>query len=54
MYTDHVRVYMAKLYWRIKKNGKWTWVAAIYDMIADRYEEIKGCEVILWWPEEEE
>ncbi len=22
MYT---RVYMAKLYWRIKKNGKWTW-----------------------------
>ena len=28
MYTDHVRVYMAKLYWRIKKNGKWTWVPA--------------------------
>ena len=24
MYTD---VYMAKLYWRVKKNGKWTWVA---------------------------
>jgi len=20
---------MAKLYWRIKKNGKWTWKAAI-------------------------
>jgi len=19
---------MAKLYWRIKKNGRWTWVAA--------------------------
>lgn len=19
---------MAKLYWRVKKNGKWTWVAA--------------------------
>lgn len=19
------RVYMAKLYWRVKKNGKWTW-----------------------------
>ncbi len=25
MYTLHMRVYMAKLYWRIKKNGKWTW-----------------------------
>jgi hypothetical protein len=22
---------MAKLYWRIKKNGKWTWVAATLD-----------------------
>ena len=21
-------VYMAKLYWRIKRDGKWTWVAA--------------------------
>jgi len=21
----YTRVYMAKLYWRIKKNGKWTW-----------------------------
>jgi hypothetical protein len=20
---------MAKLYWRVKKNGKWTWVAAV-------------------------
>jgi hypothetical protein len=19
------RVYMAKLYWRVKRNGKWTW-----------------------------
>ena len=19
---------MAKLYWRVKKNGKWTWIAA--------------------------
>lgn len=25
MYTP---VYMAKLYWRIKKNNRWTWVAA--------------------------
>lgn len=22
------RVYMAKLYWRVKRDGKWTWVAA--------------------------
>ena len=43
-----------KLYWRIKKNGIWTWTPAIYDMLKDRYEEIKGCEVLLWWPEEEE
>ena len=21
-------VYMARLYWRVKKNGRWTWVAA--------------------------
>jgi hypothetical protein len=21
-------VYMAKLYWRVKKNGKWTWTPA--------------------------
>jgi len=23
----YTRVYMAKLYWRIKRNGKWTFVA---------------------------
>lgn len=28
MYTNPVRVYMTKLYWRIKINGKWTWKAA--------------------------
>ncbi len=43
---------MARLYWRVKKNGKWTWTPAIYDMQKDRYEEIGGCEVILWWPTE--
>jgi len=29
---------MAKLYWRVKKNGKWTWVASTIkntDMLAD-------------------
>ena len=26
MYTNRFGVYMAgKLYWRIKKDGKWTW-----------------------------
>lgn len=29
MYTQPLVVYMAKLYWRIKKNGKWTWRSAI-------------------------
>lgn len=28
MYTACIRINMAKLYWRIKKNEKWTWVAA--------------------------
>jgi len=27
MYTSCIRINMAKLYWRIKKNGKWTWEA---------------------------
>lgn len=26
MYTNRIGVYMAgKLYWRVKKDGKWTW-----------------------------
>jgi hypothetical protein len=24
---------MAKLYWRVKKNNKWTWKAANYDAV---------------------
>ena len=28
MYTNPLAVYMAKLYWRIKKDGKWTWKPA--------------------------
>ena len=28
MYTLRVAYNMAKLYWRIKKDGRWTWVAA--------------------------
>ena len=50
-----------KLYWRVKRNGKWTWRPAIYDL------HLKGSQVImtevvhedaelvtLWWPREEE
>ena len=30
---------MAKLYWRVKVNGKWTWLAATEDnTIEDAYE----------------
>ena len=38
MYTNFyvyktLRLFMSgKLYWRIKKNGKWTWTPAIYDL----------------------
>jgi len=39
-----------KLYWRIKIDGKWTFIPAVYDLIQDRYDEINGCEVLLWWP----
>ncbi len=46
---------MAKLYWRIKKNGKWTWVPAVYDLdpyLGDRF--TNGERVTLWWPSEDE
>lgn len=33
MYTRLLDVYMAKLYWRIKKEGKWTWRSARVDDI---------------------
>lgn len=39
-----------KLYWRVKIDGKWTFIPAVYDLIQDRYDEINGCEVLLWWP----
>jgi len=31
---------MAKLYWRVKKNGKWTWVSAgsILEYHTDEYD----------------
>lgn len=34
MYTNRFGVYMAgKLYWRIKKDGKWTWTRAYADHV---------------------
>ena len=45
-----------KLYWRIKKDGKWTWTPAVYDLDRDDYHEIpnRPVRVSLYWPEEEE
>ncbi len=54
MYTRPLGSNMAKLYWRIKKNGKWTWVPAVYDLHVDRVDEIGGANITLWWPTEEE
>ena len=45
---------MPRLYWRVKKNGRWTWTPAVYDMETDRYDEIRGCHVLLWWPSDKE
>lgn len=36
---------MAKLYWRVKKNGKWTWKAAT--VIAIDVEAIGGPEYLV-------
>ncbi len=59
MYTRPLGSNMAKLYWRIKKEGKWTWVPAIYDL--HNAEEIMREKlrddaelVTLWWPDEED
>lgn len=47
MYTP-LRSNMAKLYWRIKKNGKWTWQPAV----VLRFED--GCWLVDPLMEEEE
>ena len=44
-----------KLYWRIKKNGKWTWTPAIYDLhtaetIMTEVVHPDAELVTLWWP----
>ena len=47
-------VYMAKLYWRIKRDGKWTWTPAIYDLHEGQITHPDGELVTLWWPSEAE
>lgn len=44
----------AKLYWRTKKNGKWTWTPAVYDLYEGECTHPDGEMVTLWWPTEEE
>ena len=36
----YTRVYMARLYWRVKKNGKWTWSPA--QMSSDTFTSVDG------------
>ncbi len=60
MYTNlytrlPTRVYMARLYWRIKKKtGKWSWTPAIYDLHHGKITHELGELVTLWWPSEYE
>jgi len=41
---------MAKLYWRIKKNGKWTWTPAEVTYYSKLDEDV----IVLRYEEEEE
>lgn len=49
---------MARLYWRVKKNGKWTWTPAVYDLHDKELMALNinddGELVTLWWPVEED
>lgn len=45
---------MARLYWRLKKNGKWTWEPAVYDLHEGKITHPDGELVTLWWPQEPE
>ncbi len=35
MYTCPLGLHMAKLYWRVKKDGKWTWTPAHVPLIVE-------------------
>jgi len=48
MYTSRIRINMAKLYWRIKKEGKWTWKPA--EVI---YTDFRNSKTLVEIPEEE-
>lgn len=50
MYTSPLGLHMARLYWRVKKNGKWTWVPAVYDLHRGKIDHEYGEMVTLWWP----
>ncbi len=39
-----------RLYWRVKVNGKWKFVPAIYDLRRDECAHPLGEVVTLWWP----
>ena len=39
-----------RLYWRIKRNGKWTFIPAVYDLHRDKESHPLGELVTLWWP----
>lgn len=48
-----------RLYWRVKVNGKWKFVCAVYDLHDGRHDDgIPPCthpageRVTLWWPTE--
>lgn len=45
---------MAKLYWRVKKRGKWTWIPAVWDLHLNQVDHPDGELVTLWWPSPEE
>lgn len=36
---------MPKLYWRVKRNGKWTWIRATESLV------IKDVEITVEWPD---
>ncbi len=41
-----------RLYWRVKIDGKWKFVSAIYDLHRDECTHPAGEMVTLWWPTE--
>ncbi len=43
---------MAKLYWRVKKDGKWTWVAACDSNTVEDEETMELVESLCYYVEE--